>query len=240
MTSPLFPSIPSAPMSVSTFVMRNLLTAIVSGRLKTGDALPSESDLAQQLGVGISSVREALSALQGMGVISVRHGSGRVVNGLTFAAISDARVADAVVSGDLLLQVTTVRELLEIFAIKQAATSADEPAMSEIEQALVAMEHAVGRGELGVEEDGEFHLAIARSTNNLALVLLQESVNTLMNILRSRSHQQAGRPERAAHEHRAIWGALQRRDPDEAAQLLREHLQGGVEDASTLFGPISS
>lgn len=235
MSSSIFPHMPSAPVSVSTFVMRSILSAIVSGRLKSGETLPTEAELAQQLSVGISSVREALSALQGMGVISVRHGSGRIVRGLTFSAISDVRVADAAVSGELLLQVTEVRQLLEAHSIRYATTHASPAALEEIRESVEAMELAVERGEMGVEEDGEFHLAIARSTGNLALVLLQESLNSLMNMIRYKSHAQEGRPAQAAREHRAIFTAVLSGNTELAEQLLQAHLDGGRQDASVLF-----
>ncbi|MDI2098928.1 FadR/GntR family transcriptional regulator [Ruicaihuangia caeni] len=223
------------PMSVSTHVLRGLLSSIVDGKLKTGEQLPSEAEIAQQMGVGLSSVREALSALQGMGVISVKHGSGRTVRGLTFAAIADPRVSDTVVNGQLLLQTTAVRELLEVAAIRHAASEATSSDLAEIERAVAEMDAAVHRGELGVEEDGEFHLAIARTTGNVVLVLLQESINSLMNSIRRKSHQQEGRPQMAVDEHRAIAEAIRNGDVENAERLLREHLARGASDAGTYF-----
>jgi GntR family transcriptional regulator, transcriptional repressor for pyruvate dehydrogenase complex len=221
--------------SISGQVMRAIVASIASGRLRAGDSLPAESVIASQTGAGLSSVREALATLQGLGVISVKHGSGRQVRGLTFAAITDPFIGPGLVDGQMSVNVWEVRQVLEVASVHQAIERATDEDMHAMEQAATAMADAVAKGELGVEEDGEVHRAIARASGNVLFVLLSDSIEVLTAGTRLRGLKHEGRPELAVQQHLGILHAIRERDAEKAEALMREHLSFQHQDALELL-----
>ncbi len=221
--------------NVPTQVMQSLVQSMVSGELKEGDQLPSEAVIAQQMGAGISSVREALASLQGMGVIAVRHGAGRQVKGLTFAAISDPRLSAVAVDGRIALNIWEVRRTLEIESIRLAAQRATPEQIQAIRLAAEAMESAVRSGDLGAAEDGEIHKAIARATGNPVYAWLQESIEGLISGTRVRGLSHHGRQEESVKQHFQLVDCIERRDVEGAVETMLRHLEAQRGDAMEML-----
>ncbi|GAA1706028.1 FadR/GntR family transcriptional regulator [Microbacterium sediminicola] len=236
MSGPVLPSIPGIA-NVSTLVIQGIVKMIVSGDLKPGDSLPSESAISKQMGVGMSSVREALATLQGLGVIAVRHGAGRQVRGLTFSAIADARISPVVLDGSMAMNVWEVRLAVETASIRLAAERATEADIKNIEAAAQAMADAVAAGGRGVDEDGLIHRAIAEASGNQLFVWLGDSVASIIAETRATGLSHEGRPARAVSDHFELLEAIRHHDPDEAEAALRRHLDFQYHDALELLPP---
>lgn len=137
-------------------VVARLREYVQAESLQTGDRLPPERDLADQLGVSRTSVRQAIVALEVQGLVEVRHGGG------TFLLRDrlDAEPLEVMIDRrQRLPDVLDARDALETKLAALAAVRRTDNDLTEIDAALAAMSDAVHRGELGVTEDQRFHAA---------------------------------------------------------------------------------
>ncbi|PTX63235.1 GntR family transcriptional regulator [Melghirimyces profundicolus] len=192
--------------------------------LKPGDRMPSERELVSRLEVGRSTVREALRALELLGIITTRRGQGtflqphrahRLVDLLAFYILRDQP------SKDNLLE---MRGLLERGAARLAALRADREDMDELERIWKKMEKQVLEGNVPVEEDYEFHRRLVRASQNHLLLRVWYPVIQYGQTVRTSSLKRSGRPAEALREHREILDAIRDRDPREAERRLEAHL----------------
>lgn len=197
------------------------------GEFPVGARLPAERDLATQLHVSRTSVREALIALELGGVVEVRGGSGVYV----VAMPTDARplfgTADAGPGPFELLQ---ARRMVEGEIAALAAQLIDEPRLAALEEVVNVHESNRDGGPSG-ERDGDFqfHLGIAEATGNSALV---QTTRLFWEMRRGpmwkKIVQHFHTPELLAgviSDHRAVLKALRDHAPDEARRAMHAHLQ---------------
>jgi DNA-binding FadR family transcriptional regulator len=200
----------------------SLAGEIESGKYKLGDRLPTERELAEQFGVSRPSLREALIALEMLGMIEARHGLGIYVTRTQLpltAAAYDFEIGA--------FELIEARRLFEGEAAALAATNIDDEAIAELERLLVLMgdEDEIH----GEDADKEFHLTIARATGNGAIIATVENLWELRNrsplarniLTRARG---MGLEPRIV-EHRRVLDALKARDPAGARQAMRDHLE---------------
>lgn len=220
-----------AGSKLSLRVVREFLGYLSKGQLQPGDRLPSEAELSRQWNVGVSSVREALAVLDGLGVTQVRQGAGREVRGLTFAALADPRIGPALVDGEMLLDLYEVRLTVESQIVRSAAERATEDEIVGLRAAAERMIARVAEGEDGLDEDGAFHRALAQSSNNRVFGWIDDAVGFLTREARRTGLGHTGRPATAAAEHVEIVDAIARRDADAAEALIVKHLAPTWADA---------
>ena len=223
---------PFRRVNISDNVLQQLLDAIREGTLRPGERLPTESELSQRLGVGRSSVREALRVLAAMGLIETRPGRGahvlRKVEGILAPAGSSLALAthlERVALQDLF----EVRELIEGRAAALAAERLTNETMTEIAHCASQVERQVKSGEIYYDTNGAFHIAIARASQNYVLF---ESVRQL------HGHHRAFRERlmlndkamrnRDVEEHRAIAEAIRRRDGVQAQEEMVRHIRSSL------------
>lgn len=193
--------------------------------LRAGDKLPSERELSEQLGVGRSSVREALRALELLGLIETRRGEGtflkhyrhnRLIDIIGFFILRDYKTKKDLVE---------MRKILELEAVRLACKRASAKHFEEMERVHAAALARIEKGEIPAEEDYLFHRIICRSSRNSVLhriwvPLIEYSVDT-----RSESLAREGRALVAMEEHRLIMEAIRAKDEQTAVALMREHLE---------------
>ncbi|WP_134686328.1 FadR/GntR family transcriptional regulator [Brevibacillus migulae] len=193
--------------------------------LRPGDKLPSERELSEQLGAGRSSVREALRALELLGLIETRRGEGtflkhyrhnRLIDILGFFILRDYKTKKDLVE---------MRKILELEAVRLACKRATQKHFEEMERLLAASVERIEEGEIPTEEDYHFHRVICRSSRNSILhriwvPLVEYSQNT-----RSESLAREGRARNAIEEHRLILEAIRGGDEEVAVQRMRDHLE---------------
>ena len=225
----------TAPKGLVDQVYRGLLELIMQGDLKEGDKLSTEQALAEQFKTSRPTVREALSRLRSDGIIASRQGAGTFVTRrpdpdlprfMPLESLSDVR------------RCLDFRIVVECGAAALAAVMADEEDMVRIEQALTRLEQAVASNALGVDEDFDFHLAVAQASKNQffvsVLVSIKPHMEFGMNLMRNLSLSKSGeRLIRVQSEHRDIVKAILQRDPLEAEAVMRRHLQ---ETRQRMFG----
>jgi DNA-binding FadR family transcriptional regulator len=198
---------------------------IASGEFAVGQRLPSERELAAQLGVSRPSLREALIALELEGLVEVRVGAGIWVT----AASARAPAMTAQQEGEGPFELLRARWLIEGEITAAAAREATAADLASIRAALAEMERLEKKHEDFSAFDREFHLRIAASTHN---GVLQTVVEDLWDRGRGAvwrlMEQHFRTPELQAAtvaDHRAIHQALAAHDPREARNAMRAHLK---------------
>jgi DNA-binding FadR family transcriptional regulator len=202
---------------------------IAEGRLEPGGRLPTERDLAADLGISRSSVREAIRALTVLGVLEARHGSGIYVTRLEAADLLESFGVVADLSqGGRLVELLEVRRVLESAATALAAARITPEQLAEVEKHLTAMD-ATDDPDVILAHDLAFHRAIAVAAGNASLAAILEGLSSRTFRARVwRGYQEAGAIPRTRREHAAIHQALTARDPEAARAAAAAHV-GEVE-----------
>jgi DNA-binding FadR family transcriptional regulator len=206
-------------------VERLLRELVHAGRWRVGDRLPNEVDLARELGVGRSSVREAVRLLARDGVLDVRHGAG------TF-------VADAAAPADVttmlrrarLREVYEVRRALEVEAARLAARRARPEDVRGLRATLARRQALAGGDPVPfVDADLQFHRAVVELAGNPLLADLFTSVlPVLREALVELERHETRRPD-TSDAHERLVGALARGDVAGAIAATTENLEGIME-----------
>jgi DNA-binding FadR family transcriptional regulator len=214
-------------VAVTDEAIEKLKDMIVSGRLRPGDRLPREADLATSLGLSRSSLREAVRALSLVRILDVRQGDGTYVSSLAADSLLDALSFIVEFHHDAsVLELLEVRRILEPAASARAATLIDDASLAELEQILNRSTPDSAVEEL-VRNDVEFHKAIAAASGNSVLASLIESLSGPTQRARVwRGITQEGALVRTLAEHRSIFAAIRARDPELARTWATVHIAG--------------
>jgi GntR family transcriptional repressor for pyruvate dehydrogenase complex len=191
------------------------------GQLRPGERLPPERELAGELGVSRSTLREAIRALVAMNILVSRHGDGTYVSSLEpellsqpFSFLLDTGPAFA---SDLF----EARRVLEAACAALAAERITDEEVTELERLALAGQ---GSAEELIDRDVELHSAVIRATRNPILIRLMDSIGSLALQSRNGSARLPGAERRSRRDHRRIVDALRRRSPEEAAAAMAEHI----------------
>jgi GntR family transcriptional regulator, transcriptional repressor for pyruvate dehydrogenase complex len=198
---------------------------IADGKLQPGDRLPAERDLAETFRVSRSSVRDAIRTLELMGLLEPRQGEGTVVRDLTPDSLVIPIATVLLRKRELVGELLDVRKMLEPALAGRAAQRASAEDIDRLESILRRQEEKTRRGEPAVEEDSEFHYAIALAARNGVVRRVLDVLMDLLRESRARSLQVRGRPERSLAGHRRILRAIRRREPKAAEAAVRRHLE---------------
>jgi GntR family transcriptional repressor for pyruvate dehydrogenase complex len=208
-------------------VAASVAEAIQRGDFLPGQRIPSERELADEYKVSRPTIREAMIALEVIGIVRSRHGSGIFV--------ADNPPLDTPMIGlDIgAFELTEARRLFEGEAAALAAVSITDEEIAALELLIGDMERENEENVSGEHADREFHLAIARATRNSAVVDVVESLWDA----RSRSPLCQHMLERARSvgvmpridEHQTILVALRERNPKAARKAMRDHLARVIE-----------
>jgi DNA-binding FadR family transcriptional regulator len=217
-------------VAVTDEAIEKLKEMIVSGQLRPGDRLPREADLATDLGLSRSSLREAVRALSLVRILDVRQGDGTYVSSLAADTLLDALSFIVEFHHDAsVLELLEVRRILEPAASAQAATRITDDALAELEE-IQGRSNVDSSVEDLVKNDLEFHRAIAVASGNSVLASLIESLSGPTQRARVwRGITQEGALVRTLAEHRAIFDAIRAHDPELARTWATVHI-AGVED----------
>lgn len=219
---------PISKASLYDEAARQLQAGIEAGTWPPGTRLPSERELAQMLGIGRSSVREAMRVLEAMDLIDIRPGEGTFVRPERHP-LADAGVR-ALLQEEHVAEAYEVRELLETQVVALAVERATPDDLRAMESALDRMATKIETGGTGVEEDRDFHTALAGVVDNQVLLQIHQMLWEKLRPAIEQSFQVPGRAERALAEHRGILEAIKSRDPAGARDQVLKHLHSRFTD----------
>ena len=214
-------------------IIEQIRVLVTEGHLQPGDRLPSERELAVQLDVSRASVREALSALEMMGLLEIRSGEGTFIKKINLDSVVTPLTWVLSMEKDTVLELLEVRKMIEGQAVALAATRAKSENLRELEEALKLMYEDLQTGQLGEDADHRFHYAIAKASQNKILLRLMNAISDTMHqtlkASRIRLYEGQGAPERLYQEHSIVLDAIQQQNPEQARRIMLDHL-AGVED----------
>jgi GntR family transcriptional repressor for pyruvate dehydrogenase complex len=200
---------------------------IISGRVRPGEKLPREADLAAELGLSRNSLREAVKALTLVNVLDVRQGDGTYATSLAPSLLLEA--LSFIVDfhrDDTVLDFLEVRRILEPAATALASQRMSEEERTELGKVLESVTSDTTVEEL-VVADLEFHRQIALGAGNPVLASLVDNMSAPTSRARVwRGMTERGALERTLAEHRAIYDAIQARDADLASSWATIHVSG--------------
>lgn len=211
--------------STATVVARQLLDSLAKDHFVSGTRLPSEREMADTLGVGRSTLREAMAALDLLGIIEVRPGSGSYLKADSSQLLSQALQWGLMLAQPEVQDLVEVREHLELLAAKLAATHASDEDIERLRVHLEQMREPGASVEDFVEADIAFHLETARIANNTVLEALLESIRSLLRAWFDRTLRVEGTMKATIKEHEAIFEAIANRSPAEAERRMRQLMQ---------------
>ena len=206
-------------------VARQVQKLIVDGSLKPGDRLPPERQLAELFGVSRNSVRDAIRVLELTGMVIPRHGDGNVVADVSTETLVAPIAKLLLRKRKLVAELLDVRKMLEPALAARAAIHATADQIARLESILRRQHEKSLRGQPAVEEDSEFHYAIALAAKNSVVLKLLDVLMDLLRETRARSLQVEGRRERSLAGHRRVLEAIKRRDAAAAEHAVRQHLE---------------
>lgn len=206
-------------------VVAQIHDLIREGRLKAGDQLPSERELAETFKVSRASVREALRALEAEGLVVSRTGSGTFVAGLPIESLVESLAALLSREKNALAEIFEMRRLIEPEIASLAAERATRQDIEKMKRILDKQAELVKKGGTGVEADTEFHFAIARATQNQALEKLVSGLMEILSTSREESLQTPGRNEASLKSHYGIVSAIESHDKDSAEKAMLHHIE---------------
>ena len=210
-------------------VAQHLRQLILSQKLKDGDRLPPERELAERFGVGRPSVREALRTLSQMGLVEIRTGEGAFARKPAFPpflkSMGDSLGVLIRQDGSSLLELCDARRILEVETAAMAAERANAEDLARLEAALAANQAALGTPARFRVTDVEFHRAIAQATHNRILLFIHDALSDLMLKTREMALKVPGAAPDAFASHQKILLAIKNHDRSRAVREMAMHLQ---------------
>jgi len=192
-------------------VFESLRVAIINGTLRPGERL-MELQLAEQMGVSRTPVREAIRKLELEGFVVMVPRKGAYVSGISVKDIID---------------IFEVRAALESLAAGLAAERITEEELDELERALFQIQEVSTGDNIGVvaDKDATFHELLFRASRNQRLVAMITHLQEQIQRFRTTSLSVPGRTKHAVAEHKNIVDAIGERNVELAQALAREHVE---------------
>lgn len=205
-------------------VVRRLLGLFTGGSIAPGTRLPSERQLAASLSVGRSAIREALAALEVLGIVQVRPGSGTYLRGTASDLLPQSLSWGLLIGTHGTDELLELRSGLETFVARLAASHADADTCARLDAALQTMRDGLEQPQAFVAADLAFHHALADAAHNRALVDLVEVVRSLLRVYSERAVHDVDEMRVALAEHEAVRRAVCAGDGDAAASAMSVHM----------------
>jgi len=201
------------------------IESLILEKLKPGDKLPPERELAELFSVSRSSIRDAIRSLELAGLVEPRQGVGTVVREVTAGTLINPLVNALKHKRQLVSELLEVRKMIEPPLAARAAKHASPDEIAEMEDILRRQAEKMGRGEMTIDEDSEFHYSIAMASGNSVVLKVLDVLMDLLRETRERSLQVAGRAQKSLAGHRQILAAIKRGDGAAADSAMRRHIE---------------
>lgn len=212
-------------VTVSSQIMDRVQTALFDGKLRPGDYLGSEKEIAADFGVSRMAARDALRALSANGVVDIRVGAGggiRVAGGDP-EKFGDALSIQVALSGASNVEILEAQLGIEERAAELAATNRTLGDVGEMHRLIEAADAARGDALKFLRLGWDFHLAVAEASHNRVLIIQLKAFRHVAWSTRG-SAQVQGVSDQVLAVHRDIAGAIEAGDATLAKSIMRTHL----------------
>jgi GntR family transcriptional regulator, transcriptional repressor for pyruvate dehydrogenase complex len=205
-------------------VAERVLEDVSRGVIKPGDPLPVERTLAEQYGVGRSSIREALRMLESGGVIEAVGRGAFVVARNRSPLNQPLALLLAMRDGDM-RELYEVRRILEVEMAALAAKRRTDDDIDQLRVGLDEMTQGLGSRERYIGGDLRFHLTVVSAARNRIAAHVMRAIRDVIRRALMSVYDIPGSPERSMAEHRRIFEAIVAGAPEEARERMKEHLE---------------
>jgi len=206
-------------------IVRQILGMIEKGRFKRGDQLPVERELSETFKVSRSTVREAIFSLETMKLVQRRQGDGTYVIASSEEALVHPLAAALFHEKDDMIDIFTIRMIIEPEVAQLASEHATPEAINELEEVLREQEKYVRNGKNPIRTDSEFHHLLARMSRNRVLERLLLALVDFLGKTREKYLQTEERMQKSLQGHQAILTAIRNGNGTAARQAMRRHLK---------------
>lgn len=214
-----------ARTSLDVAVHDHIVQHILGNGLKAGDPLPSEKQLADDLGVGRSSIREAVKKLQSLGIVEVKHGTGLFVRESNFDPLREMVGYVIRFSPRALEELGKVRFLLERAAIEEVVPLIGQADIASLGEILQRWSQVAESGGPWDHFDNEFHRVLYGPLGNTMLTMLLEEFWAAFEQLDDPILHEIRPADEVIGDHRAILEAVRAGDPALARLRLTKHFE---------------
>ena len=207
-------------------VFEALRDYVVDNRLRAGELLPSEAQIARELNCGKTSVREALKILEAIGIVEISHGKGTVVKEFSITHLFSSLPHGLLVKKESLREFLEVRQAIEMFYTERIVANMTSEKITQLEQIIHGMREVTDRESEFHQLDQEFHLTFMGSIGN----------KTAKDLIRLywRFREEAGRSLGLHSEeshveimklHQPILDAIKKRDLEKVRAAYEKHFE---------------
>jgi DNA-binding FadR family transcriptional regulator len=196
---------------------------ILDNKLQAGDPLPAETNLARQLGVSRNSVREAVKAMESIGILETRRGSGLFVRAFSFDPLLENLLYGLLFDLRELAELLEIRRVLETGLVGSAMRAMPRAAVESLGMVVTAMAERAKRGESFADEDRRFHQVLFESLGNQTLLKLLDVFWLTYREASRHTDMHNPDPIQTAQDHAAIYDAVAAGAADEARAALDRH-----------------
>ena len=215
-----------AGTTLSSQIVADVREALFAKRLKPGDFLGTEKDLAARFGVSRIAARDALRTLEALGIVEIRMGAGggaRIARGNP-RLFAEALAVQLDLTGVSVREILDAQRAIECLAAELAAENASAEDHAMLRRLIAEAEQLIGERDAFTRSSLAFHLAVAEASHNRVLVVQLVSLQHVS----WPSHNRTLTPEVARHildAHRELADAIEIRDPAKARRLMNDHVK---------------
>jgi DNA-binding FadR family transcriptional regulator len=211
---------------LSELVREQLEEAILSGKVKVNEQLPTETDLGVSFGVSRTVIREALQRLEGQGLVHSRIGSGSYVSPYPLDRMKAVlhRFAALNPQAETFMYLLDLRIVIETETCGRLAERHDAQAISDLRGILKRMDQSREELEEFAKADMGFHLRIAQASGNPFFPTILEPLKNIGQAFALATYESEAVIERTCQEHQAIFQALADGDVENSRKRIRDHL----------------
>lgn len=213
---------------ISDQVFEQIRELIFRGKLKPGEKMMTEREMALAMNVSRTTIRDAVSRLAAIGLIVQKQGQGTIVKPV------DSESPENPLAKAMKMQEATLEDLLEVRlglecnAASLAAQRADETDIAALSESIREMTTEVKSGRMGTEADTSFHMAIAYAAKNpLHILIMRNFYDYLFHGIRENLTSLYETPENIDEiltQHHAILEAIRARSPERASKAMEKHI----------------
>ena len=205
-------------------IVKQIRNLIEKGRLKKGDQLPTERELADTFKVSRATVREAIRTLESMRLVESRQGNGTYVLASSEETLVQPLAAALFSEKDNLIDIFSIRKMIEPFIAQLAASYATRDEIKELEEILKEQEKALESGSNKVGTDSAFHSSLAGMAKNRVLERLLLAIVDLLAQTREEYLQNEERAQSSLRGHQKVLSAIKDGDCAAAKEAMLHHL----------------
>jgi len=229
---------PIRKSSISDDIVQQIISMISNGNLKAGQRLPSERELCVKFAASRSSLREALRCLSIMGVLTARPGEG------TSVTMDGSKFMETVLRWRMSTEQHDIEDLMEVRIALEGVTAAsaarniEEADLRKLQDLVAKMEESVDDAKRFAALDLDFHLSLAKASNNKVILDLVSVIRGQLERGVAKVLQLPKAMPLSVKEHKAILQAVAAREPEEACLAMQAHLKAAILRHRGLFEEI--